>query len=536
MKFGPLPVTEAVGGIVAHTVRQRDFTLKKGVSITPEHVRELQLRSISEIVVAMLEPSDISENEAAGRLAQTFASSDITVDRPFAGRSNLFSTGHGLLHVDREKIDAANSIDEAITIATLQPMKHVIPGEMLATVKIIPFAVDVELVERASRLLYQSIRLLPFRDLKVGVISTLLPGLKLGIVDKTVKVMAERLDKIGRGKLICDLRVPHDQGAICQALREARGQECDLAIVFGASAITDRRDVIPAAIMASGGRIEHLGMPVDPGNLLLIGEAEHMTVIGAPGCARSPKENGFDWVLQRLLAGVPVRKSDIQAMGTGGLLMEIFSRPQPRLPETMSGEVTRFPSVTAIVMAAGRSTRMGSNKLLERFEGKPLVRHVVEAALASPLDAVLVVTGHQSAEIRLALADLNVSFVDNPDFANGMSTSLKAGIAAVAPGSAGALVLLGDMPCVTSGVIEQLIEAFASAPETQAVVPVAGGKRGNPVLISRDMFGRIAALSGDTGARALLGEDTSVVELQVNDAAVLNDIDTPEALAVLRAG
>ena len=107
----------------------------------------------------------------------------------------------------------------------------------------------------------------------------------------------------------------------------------DALIAFGASAITDRRDVIPAAIEAIGGRIERFGMPVDPGNLLLLAERHGMPIIGAPGCARSPKENGFDWVLQRVLAGVPIHDADIRAMGVGGLLMEIASRPQPRAPD-----------------------------------------------------------------------------------------------------------------------------------------------------------------------------------------------------------
>lgn len=535
MKFGPLPIAEAVGGIVAHAVRQGDFILKKGVPITAEHVLELEQRGLNTIVVAMLEPCDISENEAAGVLAQTFAGPDITVDRAFAGRSNLFSTRHGLLYVDRQRIDAANAIDEAITVATLQPMKRVIPGEMLATVKIIPFGVDAALVEGAGLRLRDSIRLLPFQDLKIGVISTVLPGLKASVVDKTLKVMEERLDKIGNGRIVCDLRVPHEQGAIHQALTTARSQGCDIAIIFGASAITDRRDVIPSAIVASGGRIEHLGMPVDPGNLLLIGEAKGMTVIGAPGCARSPKENGFDWVLQRLLAGVPVRKGDIQAMGAGGLLMEIVSRPQPRMPDEKQASEVAFPPVTAVILAAGRSTRMGSNKLLELVEGKPLIRHVVEAALSAPIEAVVVVTGHQSAEVSLALSGLNVIFTHNADYAQGLSASLKTGIAAVSSGSAGALVLLGDMPLVSAGVIEQLIEAFANAPEAKAVIPIAGGKRGNPVLISRRMFDQIAGLTGDKGARALLDDESGIVELDLNDSAVLSDIDTPAALAALRA-
>src|SRR5262249_57563189 len=115
------------------------------------------------------------------------------------------------------------------------------------------------------------------------------------------------------------------------------GEGGKLVLIFGASAIPDRRDVIPAAIEAAGGNVEHFGMPVDPGNLMLIGSAAGRAVLGAPGCARSPKENGFDWILARLLCGLPVRRSDITGMGVGGLLMEIVTRPQPRESEEPAG-------------------------------------------------------------------------------------------------------------------------------------------------------------------------------------------------------
>ena len=161
--------------------------------------------------------------------------------------------------------------------------------------------------------------------------------------------------------------------------------------MFGASAIADRRDVIPAAVEAVGGTIEHFGMPVDPGNLMLVASAAGRPVLGAPGCARSPKENGFDWVLARLLCGLPVTRRDITGMGVGGLLMEIVTRPQPREIAQPAGR-----HVAAIVLAAGRSTRMGGpNKLLAEIGGKPLVRIAAEQALASRARPVVVVTGHQ---------------------------------------------------------------------------------------------------------------------------------------------
>ena len=217
-----------------------------------------------------------------------------------------------------------------------------------------------------------------------------------------LKITAERLEPAG-AIIVAERRVPHDSTALARALAEVLKQDTQLVIVFGASAIADRRDVIPAALEAVGGRIEHFGMPVDPGNLLLIGSAAGHPVLGAPGCARSPKENGFDWVLMRLLAGLQVPREDITGMGVGGLLMEIVTRPQPRA--SLGTDSNR--NVAAIILAAGRSTRMGGpNKLLAEFRCKTLVRIVTEQALASKAEGVIVVTGHQAEQVEKALQGL----------------------------------------------------------------------------------------------------------------------------------
>jgi molybdenum cofactor cytidylyltransferase len=220
-------------------------------------------------------------------------------------------------------------VDEAVTAATLPAFKPVVAGEMVGTVKIIPYAVAGEVLDRAVAAAGGGglLRVAPYRRRRVAVVSTLLPGLKDSVVSKTLRVLAERLEPAGAA-VCADVRVPHEGGALAAEL--ARQGEADLVVVFGASAIADRRDVIPAAIEAAGGRVEHFGMPVDPGNLLLVGRLGSTPVIGAPGCARSPKENGFDWVLHRLLADIPVTREDIMGLGVGGLLMEIVSRPQPR--------------------------------------------------------------------------------------------------------------------------------------------------------------------------------------------------------------
>ena len=282
--------------------------------------------------MARLEPGDVSEDTAAADIAAAVAGEGVRVDRAFTGRANLFSEAPGVLVVNKTAIDALNLIDEAVTFATLPAFKPVVAGEMIATVKIIPFAVAGALRDAAvavARAAAPLVKVAPYRIRKVGVISTMLPGLAAKVIEKTMRVTAERLAPAG-AVIVAERRIPHDKDALVKALEEVLREGAELVIVFGASAIADRRDVIPAAVEAIGGRVEHFGMPVDPGNLLLLAEARGRPLLGAPGCARSPKENGFDWVLMRLLAGLEVPREAITGLGVGGLLMEIVTRPQPR--------------------------------------------------------------------------------------------------------------------------------------------------------------------------------------------------------------
>ena len=360
----------------------------------------------------------------------------------------------------------------------------------------------------------------------------MLPGLSEKVIDKTLKITQERLAPAG-ASIVAERRVAHEEAALANAIAEVLRDGAELVIVFGASAIADRRDVIPAAIEAAGGRIEHFGMPVDPGNLILIGQLGGKTLLGAPGCARSPKENGFDWVLMRLLAGIPVTREDITGMGVGGLLMEIVTRPQPR-SEPAEDDGKR---VGAILLAAGRSTRMGAeNKLLAEIGGTPLVRIAAEQALKSKARPLVVVTGHQHERVQAALKGLDVTLVHNPDFAEGLSTSLKSGLSALPDDVDGALVLLADMPRVDASLIDTLIGAFDPARGALVVVPTFDGKRGNPVLWSRRFFADLMALQGDVGARHLIGSHAeAVTEVPVDGNAALTDVDTPDALKAVRA-
>src|SRR5438445_6071312 len=370
MKFGPASPTDAIGGVPVHTLRQGPLVLKKGTTIGPGEVEALTRAGIKDVVVVRMEEGDVSEDVAAASIALAIGGEGIHVERAFTGRANLFAARPGLLAIDRAAVDRINNIDEAITFATLSAFKPVVEGEMVGTVKIIPFGVEGSLCDAAVKAAGKDVlKIAPYVIKRVGVVSTLLPGLSSKVVDKTLRVTAERLAPAGAG-IIAERRVQHEERVLSAAIKELLGLGAELVIVFSASAIADRRDVIPAAVTEIGGEIEHFGMPVDPGNLLLIARAGAVPVLGAPGCARSPVENGFDWVLLRLLAGSKVTRSELMGMGVGGLLMEIVTRPQPReKPE--KEEDNR--NIAAIILAAGRSTRMGGpNKLLAELEGKKL--------------------------------------------------------------------------------------------------------------------------------------------------------------------
>ncbi len=539
MQFGEVAVAEAEGAILAHSLRLGAVSFKKGRVLSGEDIAALGKAGIARVVVARIEEGDVEENEAAFAIAKAAAGANIRTADPFTGRANLHATARGLVVFDRARLDRLNLIDEAVTLGTLPEYAVVEPRQMVATVKIIPFAAPREAVDAAKEIATEDgplIRVAAFQAKSVAMIQTRLPGLKETILDKTRDVTKARLTALGC-TLVRERRCAHVTEDLAAEIRDALG-EVDMVLVHGASAILDRRDVIPAAIVAAGGEIEHFGMPVDPGNLLLLGRIGGKSVLGLPGCARSPKVNGFDWVLERLVADVPVGREDIMRLGAGGLLAEIPTRPQPRAGAEVKPGPKRVqgPRIGALLLAAGKSSRMGGpNKMLAEIEGRPMVARVAQRLLSSQARPIVAVLGNMADEVDAAIGKLPLERVRNPDFADGLSTSLKRGIAALPKGLDGVIVCLGDMPMVTGRDLDRLIGAFNPLEGRAIVVPVRHGKRGNPILWSSRFFPEMAVLSGDVGARQLIAEHADLVaEIEMDSDAVLVDIDTPEALAEFR--
>lgn len=549
MEFGRIAVAEALGAILAHGLRLPDRNLKKGRVLDRADLAILQAAGVEQVIAARLGEDDVHEDAAAARLAQALAGPGLRVGAPFTGRCNLFAEGGGLLVVDEARIRAANLAHEALTVATLPAWTLATPRQMVATVKIIPFAAPADALAEAEQRLRAgetaAMRVAPLAARDLGLVQTRLPATRESVLDKTRRVMEQRLAALG-SRLVAERRCVHEEQAVADAVSALLAEGVSMVLVAGASAIVDRRDVVPAGIERAGGHIQHFGMPVDPGNLLLLARLGETPVLGLPGCARSPKFNGLDQVLQRLLADLPVTPADVMGMGVGGLLKEFAGRPVPRAGAAGGGETAaRAPHVSAVLLAAGQSRRMpGANKLLVEVADRPMVCHVLDALLASGVDDIVVVTGHETDSVRAALladrdetARARLRFVLNEAHDSGMGSSLAAGIGALGETVDAALVCLGDMPHVDSQTIERLLAAFDPLEGRAVCVPVHAGKRGNPVLWAREFFAQMRRIEGDVGARALLGEHAErVCEVPVPQAGVLLDVDSAEALAELQAG
>ncbi|MGV1756528.1 NTP transferase domain-containing protein [Rhizobium sp. A22-96] len=539
MIFGEFQTVEAEGVVLAHSVRLSDGGFSKGYRLNRADIERLVAAGIDHVIAARIELGDLMEDEAAEQLARAVAPDHLTFSEATTGRVNIYSAVDGLFVADRMAVDRLNAVDPAITLACLADHVPVRAGDMVATFKIIPLAVSGSKVAAGIEILRRMpvFEVKPFQAHAVSLVATELPSLKTNVMDKTTRVLSQRLQLAG-STLQREERVAHRANAvadaICRAL-EAPDRLPKLMIVFGASAVIDAGDVIPAAIRLAGGEVVQVGMPVDPGNLLVLGRIGDVHVVGAPGCARSPKENGFDWVLDRILAGEQPTPQDISGMGVGGLLMEIQSRPRPR---DIAAKPASQISVAVVLLAAGRASRMGEaglHKLLAEFGGVPLVRRSASTAVTSGVSAVIVVTGHRRDEINQALSGLALEQVYNPDYASGMASSLVAGVGAAAAQRAdGVLVMLADMPGVTSDDLKSLIAAFRGAGGHAIVRAVSAGKRGNPVILPRTVLNAVMRLEGDVGARHII--ETSglpVLDVDIGEAAHL-DVDTPEA--VIAAG
>lgn len=325
MKFGPVPLDQAEGGILAHSEQVAGGRLRKGLVLDATQIAALRAAGYDVVTVALLDADDLHENKAAETLATALhaAAPEIARSAPFTGRVNLIAERPGVVCLDVAAIHAANAVDPMITVATVAQHHQIHAGGMIATVKIIAYGVPRAALERAAEVARGAVRLAVAQYQSASLIITDVPG---GPGTKGAEAIAARVAGLGM-EMVETVICAHDEADLCAAIKAAQG---DIVLILTASATSDPYDTAPEALRRAGGQVERFGMPVDPGNLLFLGRISDKPVIGLPGSARSPVLHGADWVLARVACGLPCGGAEIAAMGVGGLLKEIPTRPQPR--------------------------------------------------------------------------------------------------------------------------------------------------------------------------------------------------------------
>ncbi|WP_425070595.1 molybdopterin-binding protein [Sagittula sp. S175] len=328
MIFGEVALEAAEGCVLANSQELPSGKLKKGIVLGPSEVALLRDAGLESVLAARLESGDLSEDVAAERLARALVPdperAGLRLGKASTGRVNVHAEAPGVVEVLADRIHALNAVDPMITVATVPEWQRVGPRSMVATVKIISYAVSEAALEAACHAGQGALRLRRVVVKTAQLIQTSVSGEDDGA--KGQKVTAERLERLGVALgPVCV--VPHRVDALAEAVR---GVTADVVLILSGSATSDMLDVAPQAVRAAGGVVESFGMPVDPGNLLFFGRLGDKPVIGLPGCARSPALNGADWVLERLLCGVALSGADVARMGVGGLLKEIPVRGRLR--------------------------------------------------------------------------------------------------------------------------------------------------------------------------------------------------------------
>ena len=336
MRFGPVPLDQASGAVLAHGLMAAGRRLRKGLVLGAQEIALLRAAGLAEVTVARLDPGDVAEGTAALRLARAVAvdpGAGLDVSNAFTGRVNLRARAAGVVQVDADRVRALNLRDAGLTLATVAPWARAVPGGLVATVKIIPYAVPEAALAGAEALAAGALRLRPVVMHHAGLILTEVPGQGEKLAVKGQRAIEARLRRLGMS-LAEVRRVPHETGAIAGALAGING---DIVLILAGSATSDVRDAAPEALRRAGGRVDRFGLPVDPGNLTFWGwqgqGAGQRPVLGLPGSARSLVASGVDLVLERLVCGVPIDAGDIAAMAVGGLGRDVPSRGQPREAE-----------------------------------------------------------------------------------------------------------------------------------------------------------------------------------------------------------
>jgi molybdenum cofactor cytidylyltransferase len=360
MKFELVSLSEAKGKILGHNIAALNGRrmLRKGKPLTDNDLEGLRTLGRTSVYVALIEENDVDENTAASRVAEAICGPGLEISRASVGRANLLSKTAGLLRVDVDRLTRLNGY-AGITLATLLNHSTVRLRQIVATVKVIPYAVpesivsEVETISSGNR---QIIYVDALPSQSVGLILSGSNSLQERLISD-FSPLRERVDALGSSVARTDfVSLDDDAGetALTETLRKHVDADIQMILIAGETAIMDEHDIVPQAVVQAGGVVEAVGAPVDPGNLLMLAYINDIPVVGAPGCARSRKENIVDWILPRLLAGDRLTRGDIIELGHGGLLQDVPERGMPREGKEVDSNLDKNENLMSEVIPSNR--------------------------------------------------------------------------------------------------------------------------------------------------------------------------------------
>ena len=330
MFFGKVKTELSLGGILSSSIEiyknKKKIKISKGTVINKNLLDLLLLNKVEHIKCAKLNDDEIDENSSVHEISKKIIASkksNIIIQDPKNGRCNLVSSVDGIITFQQNQLFSINSVTSDIGIASLKAFSKVEKNQIVASIKAIPFGIKKNNLQNIINICQECFKILPFQKKNIHLIQTTNQNTRTKILEKTLEVTKDRLSSCGIKKIV-EKNCSHEIKSICAQLKKSVNENADIILIFGTSAISDINDIIPQSIIEINGTILRLGMPVEPGNLILLADIKiskkHISIIGMPGCARSKKENGVDWILWRKLCDLKISSDDINHMGNGGLL------------------------------------------------------------------------------------------------------------------------------------------------------------------------------------------------------------------------
>jgi len=320
MKLQNIPIENSIGAILVHNVIGADGrkALSKGRAIRAEDIAILRALGKTTVYVAMLDPTDGREDDAAARLARAVAGDAVVPSTPSGGRVNFYPANPGFLRVDRERLKQINEL-QGVTLATIQNYSAIQPKKMIATLKTIGLALPENTLREAEKI-GATMSIASVKNQNVAIILTGSENGKAKTQETFTPPIRARVEELG-ARVVSESYVTENESEIARAIESAIGAGAQLVIIAGETSIMDAQDITPRGIENAGGKIEVYGAPVEPGNLLLLAYRDGVPILGAPGCVKSRETNVVDLILPRLLMGERVTRADVNELAVGGLLI-----------------------------------------------------------------------------------------------------------------------------------------------------------------------------------------------------------------------